>query len=76
MSYPRKMQEKPFHYVVQKRHEGSPMSLLSVILLNFLKSKMGLPHGNVCDVCEGKEISFLSLLFVKTAITNLSECKV
>lgn len=57
MSYPKKMQEKPFHYVVQKWHEGSHVSLLLVILPNFLKSKIGLSHINVCHVCEGEEFS-------------------
>lgn len=67
------MPKEPFHYMVQKKHEGSHVSLLPVILLNFLKSKIGQLHINVCDVYEEEEVFSLP---VKTAITNFSKHQV
>lgn len=37
------------------------MYVLPVILLNFSKSKIGLSHVNVCDVCKGEEVSSLPI---------------
>lgn len=55
----KKMQENPFLYVVQKWLEGSQLSLLPFILLNFFKSGTELSHVNPWDVYVGGEISSL-----------------